>query len=266
MKIEVRSVPPRAAWALEQAGVHPLLARLYAARGVATQDDLDEGLARLLAPAGLLGADAAARLLADAIAADQRICIGADYDCDGATACAVALRGLQLLGAAHVHYLVPDRVVDGYGLTPPIAERVAATGAQILVTVDNGIASVAGVARARELGLKVLVTDHHLPGEELPAAEVIVNPNQPGCSFESKSLAGVGVMFYVLMALRAELRARGLWADRAQPKLDSLLPLVALGTVADVSGWTPTTAAWSRRGSSASVPGNCRQASALCFQ
>ena len=234
MKIEVRSVPPRAAWALEQAGVHPLLARLYAARGVATQDDLDEGLARLLAPAGLLGADAAARLLADAIAADQRICIVADYDCDGATACAVALRGLQLLGAAHVHYLVPDRVVDGYGLTPPIAERVAATGAQILVTVDNGIASVAGVARARELGLKVLVTDHHLPGEELPAAEVIVNPNQPGCSFESKSLAGVGVMFYVLMALRAELRARGLWADRAQPKLDSLLPLVALGTVADV--------------------------------
>ena len=234
MKIEVRSVPPRAAWALEQAGVHPLLARQYAARGVATQDDLDEGLARLLAPAGLLGADAAARLLADAIAADQRICIVADYDCDGATACAVALRGLQLLGAAHVHYLVPDRVVDGYGLTPPIAERVAATGAQILVTVDNGIASVAGVARARELGLKVLVTDHHLPGEELPAAEVIVNPNQPGCSFESKSLAGVGVMFYVLMALRAELRARGLWADRAQPKLDSLLPLVALGTVADV--------------------------------
>ena len=263
MKIEVRSVPPRAAWALEQAGVHPLLARLYAARGVATQDDLDDGLARLLPPSGLLGASDAARLLADAMAAGQRICIVADYDCDGATACAVGLRGLQLLGATDVHYLVPDRVVDGYGLTPPIAERVAATGAQVLVTVDNGIASVAGVARARELGLKVLVTDHHLPGDQLPAADVIVNPNQPGCGFESKSLAGVGVMFYVLMALRAELRARGAWADPSvpirsvsgepspkgggqasgaasrggtlpQPKLDVLLPLVALGTVADV--------------------------------
>ena len=263
MKIEVRSVPPRAAWALEQAGVHPLLARLYAARGVATQDDLDDGLARLLPPSDLLGASDAARLLADAMAAGQRICIVADYDCDGATACAVGLRGLQLLGATDVHYLVPDRVVDGYGLTPPIAERVAATGAQVLVTVDNGIASVAGVARARELGLKVLVTDHHLPGDQLPAADVIVNPNQPGCGFESKSLAGVGVMFYVLLALRAELRARGAWADPSvpirsvsgepspkgggqasgaaprggtlpQPKLDVLLPLVALGTVADV--------------------------------
>ncbi len=234
MKIEVRSVPPRAAWALEQAGVHPLLARLYAARGVATQDDLDDGLARLLPPSGLLGASDAARLLADAMATGQRICIVADYDCDGATACAVGLRGLQLLGATDVHYLVPDRVVDGYGLTPPIAERVAATGAQVLVTVDNGIASVAGVARARELGLKVLVTDHHLPGDQLPAADVIVNPNQPGCGFESKSLAGVGVMFYVLMALRAELRARGAWGNAQQPKLDVLLPLVALGTVADV--------------------------------
>ena len=234
MKIEVRSVPPRAAWALEQAGVHPLLARLYAARGVTAQDDLDEGLARLVPPNGLLGADAAARLLADAMAAGERICIVADYDCDGATACAVGLRGLQLLGATNLDYLVPDRVVDGYGLTPPIAERVAATGAQVLVTVDNGIASVAGVARARELGLKVLVTDHHLPGDELPAADVIVNPNQPGCDFESKSLAGVGVMFYVLMALRAALRTRGAWPEGQQPKLDVLLPLVALGTVADV--------------------------------
>ncbi|MFD1709022.1 single-stranded-DNA-specific exonuclease RecJ [Ottowia sp. GY511] len=234
MKIEVREVPPRAAWALEQAGVHPLLARLFAARGVSTQDDLDEGLARLLPPTGLKGAHEAAVLLADAIAAGERICIVADYDCDGATACAVGLRGLALLGADNVGYLVPDRVVDGYGLTPPIAERVAATGAQVLVTVDNGIASVAGVARAQALGLKVLVTDHHLPGEELPSADVIVNPNQPGCGFDSKSLAGVGVMFYVLMALRAELRARGVWPDGQQPKLDTLLPLVALGTVADV--------------------------------
>lgn len=236
MKIIPRDVPPRTAWALEQAGLHPLLARLYAARGVASADELDDGLARLLPPAGLRGADAAARLLADAIAADRRICVVADYDCDGATACAVAIRGLRLLGARQVQYLVPDRVTDGYGLTPPIAERVAATGAELLLTVDNGIASVEGVARARELGLSVLVTDHHLPGPELPAADVLVNPNQPGCDFASKSIAGVGVMFYVLLALRAELRARGAWnaAGAQQPKLDALLPLVALGTVADV--------------------------------
>ena len=234
MKIEVRDVPPRAAWALEQAGVHPLLARLFAARGVQSAADLDDALARLLPPAGLKGAREAAVLLADAIAAQKRLCIVADYDCDGATACAVGVRGLRLLGAAHVQYLVPDRVVDGYGLTPPIAERVATQGADVLITVDNGIASVEGVARARELGLKVLVTDHHLPGSELPSADCIVNPNQPGCDFESKSIAGVGVMFYVLMALRAELRQRGAFDQATQPKLDALLPLVALGTVADV--------------------------------
>ena len=162
------------------------------------------------------------------------ICIVADYDCDGATACAVAVRGLRLLGATRVSYVVPDRVVDGYGLTPPIAQRVHATGAQVLVTVDNGIASVEGVATAQALGLQVLVTDHHLPGPELPAAEVIVNPNQSGCTFASKAMAGVGVMFYVLLALRAELRARGAFTAAQQPKLDTLLPLVALGTVADV--------------------------------
>ncbi|MCB2023449.1 MAG: single-stranded-DNA-specific exonuclease RecJ, partial [Ottowia sp.] len=142
--------------------------------------------------------------------------------------------GLKLLGAPHVDYLVPDRVVDGYGLTPPIAERVAARGAELLITVDNGIASVDGVAAARAAGLQVLVTDHHLPGDTLPASDVTVNPNQPGCGFESKSLAGVGVMFYVLLALRAELRARGAFDAAAQPRLDALLPLVALGTVADV--------------------------------
>jgi len=158
----------------------------------------------------------------------------ADYDCDGATACAVAVRGLRALGARQVSYLVPDRVVDGYGLTPTIAERVHAQGADVLITVDNGIASVEGVARARALGLQVLVTDHHLPGPELPQAEAIVNPNQPGCTFASKALAGVGVMFYVLLALRAELRARGAFAPDQQPRLDALLPLVALGTVADV--------------------------------
>jgi single-stranded-DNA-specific exonuclease len=227
---------------LEQAGVHPLLAQLFAARGVRTADELDEGLARLLSPTTLLGAKEAAVLLADAIGQNQRICVVADYDCDGATACAVALRGLKLLGATQVAYLVPDRVIDGYGLTAPIADRVKASGADVLVTVDNGIASFDGVARARALGMQVLVTDHHLPALMnnadgtigLPNADVIVNPNQPGCAFESKSIAGVGVMFYVLLALRAELRERGVFTLQNQPKVDVLLPLVALGTVADV--------------------------------
>jgi len=234
VKIVPRDVPPRSAWALEQAGVHPLLARLYAARGVRSHDELDDGLARLLPPAGLLGAVQAAVLLADAIAQDLRICVVADYDCDGATACAVAVRGLRMLGARQVDYLVPDRVVDGYGLTSSIAHRVAQKGCDLLLTVDNGIASVEGVASARALGLKVLVTDHHLPGPVLPLADVLVNPNQPDCGFDSKHIAGCGVMFYVLMALRAELRARGAYTDLPQPKLDTLLPLVALGTVADV--------------------------------
>jgi single-stranded-DNA-specific exonuclease len=185
------------------------------------------------------GALEAARLLADAIESGKKLCIVADYDCDGATACAVGLRGLRLLGAKFVDYIVPDRVQDGYGLTPPISERVKASGADVLITVDNGIASFEGVSRARALGLQVLVTDHHLPalraGQiELPDADVIVNPNQPGCGFESKSIAGVGVMFYVLLALRAELRQRGAFEAQNQPKLDTLLSLVALGTVADV--------------------------------
>ncbi|MEJ7929245.1 single-stranded-DNA-specific exonuclease RecJ [Ramlibacter sp. AN1015] len=234
MKIIPRDVNPRAAWTLEQAGVHPLLARLFAARGIASREDLDDALSRLLPPVGLKGAREAAVFLADAIAADRRLCIVADYDCDGATACAVGVRGLRLLGARQVEYLVPDRVVDGYGLTPTIARRVHARGADVLITVDNGIASFEGVAEANALGLQVVVTDHHLPGERLPEAAVIVNPNQPGCGFDSKCIAGVGVMFYVLLALRAELRARGAFTAEAQPKLDALLPLVALGTVADV--------------------------------
>ena len=241
MNITTRDVPPRSVWNLEQAGVHPLLARLYAARGVTGMDELDDALAKLLPPSSLLGASAAATLLADAMAQNKKLCIVADYDCDGATACAVALRGLRLLGAKHVAYLVPDRVVDGYGLTAPIAQRVFDSGAEVLITVDNGIASMEGVAHAKALGLQVLVTDHHLPATnrktgavELPDADVIVNPNQPGCSFESKSMAGVGVMFYVLLALRSELRARGVFDATNQPKLDTLLPLVALGTVADV--------------------------------
>jgi single-stranded-DNA-specific exonuclease len=234
MQFIPRDIPPRDAWTLEQAGVHPLLARLYAARGVNTADALDASLAKLLPPTGLKGVQQAAELLANAMAANQHLCVVADYDCDGATACAVAVRGLRLLGAKRVSYLVPDRVVDGYGLTPPIAERVKASGADVLITVDNGIASVDGVARARALGLQVLVTDHHLPAEVLPEADAMVNPNQPGCTFESKSLAGVGVMFYVLLVLRALLRERGAFTLEQQPKLDTLLPLVALGTVADV--------------------------------
>ena len=239
MKIVVRDTPPRTVWALEQAGVHPLLARLYASRGVQSKAELDDGLALLLPPASMKGTDEAAVLLADAIAQNKRLCIVADYDCDGATACAVGIRGLRLLGAKQVSYIVPDRVVDGYGLTAPISQRVKDSGADVLITVDNGIASMDGVAAARALGLRVLVTDHHLPaivnGEVLlPNADVIVNPNQPGCNFESKSIAGVGVMFYVLLALRAELRLRGAFDSSQQPKLDALLPLVALGTVADV--------------------------------
>lgn len=243
MKITHRDVPPRAAWALEQAGIHPLLARLFAARGIAHPDELDDGLAKLLPPDSLHNTQAAARALADAMQQGLRLCVVADYDCDGATACAVAVRGLRLLGAPlgfdRVGYLVPDRVTDGYGLTPPIAERVKASGADLLITVDNGIASIEGVAHALALGLQVLVTDHHLPAVQqgqtlLPEGCVIVNPNQPACGFASKSLAGVGVMFYVLLALRAELRARGVFSVQDQPKIDSLLPLVALGTVADV--------------------------------
>ena len=234
MKIYTRDMPPRQVWALEQAGIHPLLARLYAARGVKSADELDDGLNRLLPLSSLLGADRAAVLLADAIASNLHLCIVADYDCDGATACAVAMRGLKLLGAQRLSYLVPDRVVDGYGLTPPIADRVKQLGADVLITVDNGIASAEGVAHAQRLGMQVVVTDHHLPVAEIPAAEVIVNPNQHGCPFESKAMAGVGVMFYVLLALRAELRKRSVFTAANQPKLDSLLPLVALGTVADV--------------------------------
>jgi len=236
-----REVPPRAAWALEQAGHTPLLARLFAARGVREPLELDDGLARLLPPESLLGATAAAQLLADAILAGERICLVADYDCDGATACVVALRGLALLGAKpeQLGYVVPDRAVHGYGLTPAIVELALPQRPQVLMTVDNGIASIAGVAHAKALGLKVLVTDHHLPalidGQiVLPEADAIVNPNQPACSFESKNLAGVGVAFYVLLALRSELRRRGAFDAASQPKLDGLLDLVALGTVADV--------------------------------
>ena len=234
MRICPRDIPPRSCWALEQAGIHPLLARLYAARGITSATEIDDDLTHLLPPGDLAGSEQAAHLLADAIAANRHICVVADYDCDGATACAVALRGLRLLGAQQTSYLVPDRISDGYGLTPAIADRVHALGAELLLTVDNGIASVEGVSHAQSLGLQVVVTDHHLPGDTLPAANALVNPNLPNCPFASKNLAGVGVMFYVLLALRSELRRRGAFPAQEQPRLDTLLPLVALGTVADV--------------------------------
>ena len=167
-RLELRDVPPRSAFTLEQAGVHPLLARLLAARGVRQAEELDDGLAQLLAPHTLRGADAAARLLADGVQQGRRLCVVADYDCDGATACAVLLRGLRLLGAKPdtLHYVVPDRAVHGYGLTPAIVDLALHKRPELLVTVDNGIASLDGVAHARALGLQVLVTDHHLPAKD----------------------------------------------------------------------------------------------------
>ena len=231
--ILTRRVPTRAAMMLAQGGVHPLLARLYAARGITAADQLDHRLSALLPPATLTHADAAASLLADSIAAGRRILIVADYDCDGATACAVGLRALRRLGAT-VDYLVPNRFTTGYGLSPEVVHLAQERRPELIVTVDNGIASVEGVAEARRLGIATLVTDHHLPGPELPAAEVIVNPNQPGCGFPSKAMAGVGVMFYVVLALRAELRRRGAFAGGEEPNFADLLDLVALGTIADV--------------------------------
>ena len=214
-QIKPRHVPPRLQWQLEQQGVPPLLARLYASRGVVAQNELAYDLSALIPPAQLTHAAAAAELLADAIEAEAKILIVADYDCDGATACAVGIRALRAFGAK-VDYLVPNRFTDGYGLSPEIVDLAAQQSPDLIVTVDNGIASVEGVARAHELGIATLITDHHLPGESLPAADGIVNPNQPGCTFPSKNLAGVGVLFYVMLDLRAELRARRVcrWSPR----------------------------------------------------
>lgn len=231
-RITIRPIPVDHAQALCAQGVPPLMARLCAARGVASGVELDYALTALLPWQGLKNARAMAERLADAIARGERLLIVADYDADGATACSVAMKGLSALGA-RVDFIVPNRFEYGYGLTPEIVELAAQQCPDIIVTVDNGIASVAGVDAARQRGIEVLVTDHHLPGDTLPDA-LIVNPNQPGCDFASKNLAGVGVMFYVLMALRAVLRERGAFAGREQPNLGELLDLVALGTVADV--------------------------------
>ena len=232
-RILPRPAPARAVTRLIEAGTHPLLARIYAARGIESRDELDYSLKSLLPPARLKGVDDAARLLADAIEAGARMVIVADYDCDGATACAVGIRALRAFGA-EVGYLVPNRFEYGYGLTPAIVELAMGLEPEVLITVDNGIASVEGVAAARDHGIATVITDHHLPGDDLPEADVIVNPNQPGCDFPSKALAGVGVMFYTMLALRAELRERGAFAGKAEPNLAELLDLVALGTVADV--------------------------------
>ncbi|WP_374474864.1 single-stranded-DNA-specific exonuclease RecJ [Zoogloea sp.] len=232
-RILPRPIPGRAVSRLLDAGTHPLLARIYAARGIDNRDQLDYSLKALLPPAQLKGVREAAQILADAIEAGARMVIVADYDCDGATACAVGIRALRAFGA-EVGYLVPNRFEYGYGLTPAIVELAAGMEPDLLITVDNGIASVEGVAAAREHGIATVITDHHLPGDTLPEADVIVNPNQPGCPFPSKALAGVGVMFYTMLALRAELRERGAFEGRAEPNLADLLDLVALGTVADV--------------------------------
>ncbi len=235
--IATREVPQAAYDRLLAAGLSPELARLLAARGVAAADELDERLDGLLAPDAMKGIGRAAVLLADAIAAREALCVVADYDCDGATACAVAVRGLRMLGA-RVDYLVPNRFEHGYGLTEPVValacEHPRLGRPDWLITVDSGIASVDGVRAARERGLRVVITDHHLPGPQLPDADAIVDPNQPGCDFGSPHLAGVGVMFYLLIALRAELRRRAPDSAAARAPLQSLLDLVALGTVADL--------------------------------
>ena len=212
----------------------PLLTRLYAARGVQSEAELDKSLARLIPFQQLKGIEAAVDLLVTALEQRQRILIVGDFDADGATASTVGVLGLRLLGAAHVDYLVPNRFEYGYGLTPEIVEVALTREPQLLITVDNGISSVEGVAAAKKAGLKVLITDHHLPGDELPLADALVNPNQPGCEFPSKALAGVGVIFYVLMALRARLRSLGWYESKPQPNIGELLDLVALGSVADV--------------------------------
>jgi len=232
-EIVSRDIPDTAVQHLLGSGFSPALARIFAARGITDRKQLDNSLAGLLPFDPLKNARKMACLLADAISANKKFMVIADYDADGATACAVAVRGLRAFGA-QIDFIVPNRFEYGYGLTPEIVQLAAKSTPDILITVDNGIASVEGVAEANRLGMQVLVTDHHLPGDTLPNAACIVNPNQPGCTFPSKNLAGVGVMFYVLLALRAELRARGSFADKPEPNLANLLDLVALGTVADV--------------------------------
>lgn len=235
-RLTVRSTNHDARQTLEAAGIHPLLARLWAARGITRPEQTRMAWPALIPPSGLTHVDHAARILADAIAEGERLLIVADYDCDGATACAVGLRALKAFGA-NVDFLVPNRFETGYGLSPAVVELACKHHngkPDLIITVDNGIASVDGVAAANAAGIGVVVTDHHLPGDTLPDALALVNPNQPGCGFPSKNLAGVGVIFYVMLAVRAELRRRGVYPPDGGPRLDALSDLVALGTVADV--------------------------------
>ncbi len=233
--ILTRPIPQRSRDMLVQQGLHPVLAQLYAARGVVDKSEVQSEFSGLIPPERLLHAARAAVRLGDTMASKQRLLSVAGYDCEGATACAVGVRALSAFGA-DVAYLVPNRFEYGYGLTPEIVDLAARAPRRpdMLITVDNGIASNEGVARANALGIATLITDHHLPGDALPQATCIVNPNQPGCDFPSKAIAGVGVMFYVMLALRAELRRRGWFKDRPECNLATLLDLVALGTVADV--------------------------------
>lgn len=230
-KLQVRPVQTEAAFLLP---VHPVLQRVYAHRGIALPEQLQRSAAHLLPYQQLKGINEAAALLVDALKQQQKIVIVGDFDADGATSTAVLLAGLKAFGFLNLQSLVPNRFAFGYGLSPQMAELAVAEGAELIITVDNGISAIEGVAVAKKAGVKVLVTDHHLAGSELPAADAIVNPNQPGCSFTSKALAGVGVAFYLLLALRAALRDEGYFTRMPEPNLAELLDLVALGTVADV--------------------------------
>jgi single-stranded-DNA-specific exonuclease len=233
VSIVARESHPEAAEALWKEGCHPVLARVFASRGIIRSTQLEYTLSGLIPPQQLKGVGKMAGTLADAISQQKRLMVIADYDADGATACAVSVRGLRMFGA-QVDYLVPNRFEYGYGLTPEIVALAAIRQPDFIITVDNGIASIDGVCAANARGIEVLVTDHHLPGDELPDAACIINPNQPGCRFPSKCLAGVGVAFYLLLALRAELRSRGIFGYQSEPNLTELLDLVALGTVADL--------------------------------
>ncbi len=232
-KIVQRKAQPKVVQQLEASGISALMARLLSVRGVSDVTQISANLSHLLPPQTLTHNASMAKLLADAIQANKKLLVIGDYDADGATATAVAIKGLRAFGAK-VEFLVPNRFEYGYGLTPEIVALAATQTPDVIITVDNGIASVDGVAAANALGIQVLITDHHLPGQVLPQAACIINPNQHGCTFSSKNLAGVGVMFYALLALRAEFRARGAYTLTAEPNLTELLDLVALGTVADL--------------------------------
>ncbi|NLY63341.1 MAG: single-stranded-DNA-specific exonuclease RecJ, partial [Alcaligenaceae bacterium] len=236
VKINDRVPNPALQQQLENEGIHALLARLWANRGVSDLTQIQPQWQNMLAPSLLSEVNQAASLLADAIEQKKQMLIIADYDCDGATACALGIRAMRQMGA-NIDFLVPNRFETGYGLSPAVVDlacRHTAGKPDILITVDNGIASVEGVEAAKNQGMDVIITDHHLPGDTLPAALCIVNPNKPGCNFPSKNLAGVGVIFYVMLALRAEMRKRHHFAPNGGPRLDNLADLLALGTVADV--------------------------------